>query len=210
MTAPSVEASRRSNRRQYVKKQRLGLCVKCGDPDRKPEPGFALCTVCRSKSLDRYYDNRESQLSAQQKYMRRLRVAAITAYGGPTCACCGDMHEEFLTIDHEQGMGSQHRKEIGRGGHTFYLWLQRNKYPRGFRVLCMNCNFSIGIRGYCPHQKEKEAMDKFGVQEDLPEDLEKKAAAGCPVCGATPVRHGNVLMCPTHGSEPFEKPEEKK
>lgn len=54
-------------------------------------------------------------------------------------------------------------------------------------------------------------MEKFGVDEGVDqESLEKAAAAGCPVCGKTPVRHGNVLMCPDHGSEPFEKPQEKK
>lgn len=49
-------------------------------------------------------------------------------------------------------------------------------------------------------------MEKFGVDESAnQEQLEKASAAGCPICGAKPERHGNVLMCPTHGSEPFEQ-----
>jgi hypothetical protein len=56
-------------------------------------------------------------------------------------------------------------------------------------------------------RKAENNMDKFGVQEDVPEDLEKKAAEGCPVCGKKPVVHGNVLMCPDHGSEPWETKE---
>lgn len=49
-------------------------------------------------------------------------------------------------------------------------------------------------------------MDKFGVDESTDQEkLEKAAAAGCPKCGKIPERHGNVLMCPEHGSEPFEK-----
>jgi len=51
-------------------------------------------------------------------------------------------------------------------------------------------------------------MDKFAVQEgDVGEDdelLEKRANAGCPKCGKKPIRHGKVLMCPDHGSEPWE------
>lgn len=48
-------------------------------------------------------------------------------------------------------------------------------------------------------------MEKLGVDEGIDqEELEKKATQGCPICGATPVRHGNTLVCPTHGSEPFE------
>lgn len=59
-------------------------------------------------------------------------------------------------------------------------------------------------------EDEEEGMSKFGVDETTnhnQEDLEKKASAGCPEdgCGKTPERHGNVLICPTHGSAPFEK-----
>ena len=54
---------------------------------------------------------------------------------------------------------------------------------------------------------EEELMEKYGVAEGAEgEALEKKANAGCPVegCGVTPERHGMTLMCPVHGSEPFE------
>lgn len=50
-----------------------------------------------------------------------------------------------------------------------------------------------------------EGMDKYGVNESVDQvALEKKAADGCPLCGAKPSVHGSVLICPTHGSEPFE------
>jgi nucleoid DNA-binding protein len=55
---------------------------------------------------------------------------------------------------------------------------------------------------------EEEGMDKYGVDEGAPnqEQLEKRAAQGCPEdgCGKKPTRHGSILICPTHGSEPFE------
>lgn len=49
-------------------------------------------------------------------------------------------------------------------------------------------------------------MDKFGVDEGVDgEALEKQAADGCPKCGRKDLqRHGKLLMCPTHGSEPWE------
>jgi hypothetical protein len=51
-----------------------------------------------------------------------------------------------------------------------------------------------------------EGMEKYGVDEKVgdQEALEKKAADGCPICGKTPVRQGNVLLCPEHGTEPWE------
>jgi len=49
-------------------------------------------------------------------------------------------------------------------------------------------------------------MSKYGVDEEG-SDQEKVAAHGCPECGRKPERHGNVLACPVHGTEPFEKKE---
>ena len=48
-------------------------------------------------------------------------------------------------------------------------------------------------------------MNKYGVDEGVDqESLEKKAAEGCPHCGSKLEKHGQVLLCPKHGSEPFE------
>jgi hypothetical protein len=49
-------------------------------------------------------------------------------------------------------------------------------------------------------------MDKFAVSErqDVAA-LEKAASHGCPLCGAKVEQHGNVVLCPRHGSEPFER-----
>jgi hypothetical protein len=54
---------------------------------------------------------------------------------------------------------------------------------------------------------EEECMSKFGVDETSvdQEALEKIASKGCPVCGRDVVRHGSVLACPEHGTEPFER-----
>ena len=51
----------------------------------------------------------------------------------------------------------------------------------------------------------EEEMSKFGVDEGIDQEkLEKQAAKGCPECGAELTKHGSVLICPKHGSEPFE------
>jgi rubrerythrin len=63
------------------------------------------------------------------------------------------------------------------------------------------------VKGYCPHEKEKHmSLEKYGVDESVDQDeLEKVANNGCPICGKPVTKHGNVLVCPVHGSEPFEK-----
>lgn len=51
------------------------------------------------------------------------------------------------------------------------------------------------------------AMDKYGVNEKQG-DLEgnaKQANAGCPECGSPLEKHGQVLQCPVHGTQPFEE-----
>lgn len=55
---------------------------------------------------------------------------------------------------------------------------------------------------------DDEGLEKYGVDEGVDQEaLEKQAAAGCPKCGQTPVKHGKVLSCPSCGTEPFEKKE---
>ena len=70
----------------------------------------------------------------------------------PRCACCGEKTYEFLSIDHIDGGGSKHRRDMKiSGGTATTEWLVRNKFPKGFQVLCHNCNMAKGFYGECPH-----------------------------------------------------------
>lgn len=84
-------------------------------------------------------------------YRKAARETVLKHYGNK-CACCGEDKAEFLAIDHINGNGRKHRKEVGP---HIASWLVRNNFPDGFRLLCHNCNQSLGIYGYCPHQKPK-------------------------------------------------------
>ena len=78
------------------------------------------------------------------------RKAALEHYSGaqPSCDCCGEDHIEFLVMDHIDGGGNKHREEVG----SIVIWIVRNNFPPGFRVLCSNCNHALGIYGACPHK----------------------------------------------------------
>jgi len=68
------------------------------------------------------------------------------------CVCCGEEMKEFLVIDHINGGGTEHRKKLKKeGGDSFYAWLIRNKFPRGYQILCFNCNWAKTRYGGCPH-----------------------------------------------------------
>lgn len=100
--------------------------------------------------------NPDKVSEARRRELRGLREAALAAYGG-RCACCGEDAPEFLAIDHVNGDGAAHRREISGGkgrrgaGTPTYRWLKKSGYPEGFRVLCHNCNIAIGFYGACPH-----------------------------------------------------------
>lgn len=87
--------------------------------------------------------SRELKLMALQHYCR----AEI-----PYCQCpyCDVDYIEFLSIDHINGCGNEHRRQ-DPSSVRIYRWLYKHGYPEGFRVLCMNCNFALGHFGYCPH-----------------------------------------------------------
>ncbi|KKL20144.1 hypothetical protein LCGC14_2458370 [marine sediment metagenome] len=79
-----------------------------------------------------------------------LKTALINYYGNGECACCGEKEITFLTIDHIEGGGCKHLKKIG---YNFYKWLKQNNYPKGYQVLCFNCNRGKHLNnGVCPHK----------------------------------------------------------
>lgn len=94
------------------------------------------CKLCRSK---------------EAKEKRLILRKLVLKYYGNKCECCGEDKFEFLALDHINGGGGKHRKEIG-GDIT--LWLIRHNFPEGFRILCHNCNQALGCYGYCPHNTQ--------------------------------------------------------
>jgi hypothetical protein len=139
--------------------------------------------VLRKNCLDYYYRHREAKI----KYMRqrskiRIReqkLLVLTHYSNnlPKCACCGESHVEFLSIDHINGGGNKHRKSLHLTGmgHNFYRWLIKKEFPEGYRVLCMNCNFSLGHYGYCPHNPKEKILESMGIR--LPHNSFRKRSA---------------------------------
>lgn len=89
----------------------------------------------------------------QRKQQVKRLVLEHYSGGACQCACCGESHFEFLSLDHINNDGAAHRREVK--GHV-YPWIVKNNFPGGFRVLCINCNFSLGKFGYCPHQVNKK------------------------------------------------------
>ena len=82
-------------------------------------------------------------------YFLRLKQEILNSYGN-ICECCGESESRFLTLDHINRNGKEHRKRVGS---NVYHDLKRRGFPQeGYRTLCMNCNFAIRHGEECPHK----------------------------------------------------------
>lgn len=154
-------------------------------PRRIGEPSEKLCKLCglkpieefhlyKSSRRDTYYRKsycvscerkRGSEWAKQNRGRRRttakqvrdkVRLEVLEAYGN-VCACCGEANPKFLTIDHVDGHGGEHRRSIrATGGSTLYFWIRKSGFPKdGFQILCWNCNAAKQYYGVCPHKEIK-------------------------------------------------------
>jgi hypothetical protein len=120
--------------------------------DCRLEKGKFRCKACgqhRSKLYEQR--NKEKVLAKYTRIRRANRLKVLQHYSKsetPFCSCCNEVLIEFLVLDHIQGGGSEHRREVGP---HMYEWAINNNFPDMFRVLCNNCNMSFGVYGYCPH-----------------------------------------------------------
>ncbi len=109
----------------------------------------------REKAAEYRKRHPERTREAQRRSHAKTKREAMEAYGG-VCACCGETEPDFLSIDHMNNDGAEHRRQLGGrnyGGTNMYRWLRQNDYPEGFQVLCYNCNLAKGFAGSCPHSR---------------------------------------------------------
>jgi hypothetical protein len=127
---------------------------------RAPQPGYSLCEYHHD------YSN---------NYIRKIRAGLrkkVLDHYGNRCACpgceCDDVR--FLTIDHVNNDGAEHRKKLGggrRGCNTLSMlrWIIKNNYPDTIQPLCMNCNSAKEWYGICPHVTDRlEAEQRKELQ----------------------------------------------
>lgn len=133
--------TRSKNRLKVIRWAASGLCRRCGSP----AVTKSSCEKHRIESRDR---------GARKRIEVKRAVMDYYSGGKNRCECCGESELEFLTIDHPNGGGSAHRKELG-GGYNFYVSLLRLR-PTGLRVLCMNCNMATKGGRVCPHKSSTQ------------------------------------------------------
>ena len=120
----------------------------------RPVPPSRTRKVLAEYNAKWYAENREKVLAYHVARRERLRTEVLAHYGD-ACTCCGERRPEFLTMDHINGDGAAHRREINsKGGVHFYHWIIKNDFPAFLQILCMNCNCAKEWYGRCPHEDE--------------------------------------------------------
>lgn len=151
-----------SNRGRFQRRYDNGLCGECGKNPYKPDR--KSCAPCLQKRSNKYAacgDNAKEKRRNQAAAIRHERkVRVLQRYGG-RCVCCGEVEPIFLSLDHIDGGGNEHRRQIGNNPDSrcgssstqFYKWVEKNGYPDILQVLCHNCNMGKHLNGgVCPHK----------------------------------------------------------
>ncbi len=102
------------------------------------------------------------RLKVLQYYSKELSKSDI-----PCCNCCKEnFHIDFLAVDHIAGMKKMDLEpELVKKGYSSKLarvmlltWIIENNFPKGFQILCSNCNFAKGMKknnNKCPHELQR-------------------------------------------------------
>lgn len=102
-----------------------------------------------------YQANKERYRVTRRAYRQNLRQEMFEAYGA-SCSCCGETESVFLSLEHLNGDGAEHRRQFGERGNSDGTLrdLKRRGWPKdGYTVLCFNCNMGKAINGgKCPHE----------------------------------------------------------
>tara|TARA_S200002703_G_C3795274_1_gene245536 strand:+ start:486 stop:881 length:396 start_codon:yes stop_codon:yes gene_type:complete len=124
-------------------------CHYCGGDFEATRSDATRCSNCRKQYLVEYRKRPEVRQRRKEAH-RKVREAAFAGYGS-CCECCGEDNFEFLAIDHVDGGGRKERETMST--YQIAKKVICLEFPEEYRVLCHNCNQSMGWYGYCPHKR---------------------------------------------------------
>jgi len=182
-----------------LKKKWSRWCPDCRKPLYNPIKRKQKYQLHRDQELQqchKYYQENKDKYHQQNKIKHQILKQNILSHyskGKICCKKCGKTNINILSIDHIKGGGIKHTKEICgsvRGGGVYlYRWLLKNNYPKGFQVLCMNCQFI--------KRQEKGECGKITIIKDKVYRDKRKlniishysnGTCKCAICGETDMR----------------------
>ncbi|MDX9913234.1 MAG: hypothetical protein RBS77_01490 [Candidatus Moranbacteria bacterium] len=132
----------------------------------KEQTGVAYSTEWKRKDPE----HRERSNAWDRSRNQKIKLQLVAVYGGK-CTCCGETEPQFLTLEHLNKDGQQHREAVNgnknRGGMKIYLDVIKRGFPSEYTILCMNCNFSEKDSRSCPH-KTAQSREYKSFQSFMP------------------------------------------
>jgi hypothetical protein len=152
----------------------------------------------RERYLKRAKDYNKLHSKDKQEWNKNKRLLVLSHYSKilsksniPICMNCGLNGIEFLHIDHIEGIKNKEVKHI-RAGSNLINYLIRENFPKGYQVLCGNCNWlkHFELKGKILSTK-KENVQKRIVLNNIKKEVMTYYSKGkiqCMCCG-----FGNLL-----------------
>ena len=126
------------------------------DLDKNHPKGFQiLCANCNMiKSIRSHKTHSNHPNAVKSRYYKKIsRKKVLEHYSGGkmNCGCCGFAEIDGLSIDHIKPRREWKHDKTFRTD-KLYRWLRRKNFPKGFQILCQNCNHAKRDNDICPHQ----------------------------------------------------------
>lgn len=96
----------------------------------------------RQRGRTDYHKDPIKSRKRQRDENARVKLSVLSAYsvdGKIQCLGCGISDTDVLCLDHINNNGVEDRRTIGQGT-ILYHWLEKHSFPKGYQVLCFNCN----------------------------------------------------------------------
>lgn len=148
-------------------------CGFCGKSFSKKVVWQYYCSRdCKRKSDTRKYLSKNKhndgfkarKKTAIRKHKDKTKARLLDLYGN-SCECCGCSIIEFLTLEHRNKNGSNHRKDLGGSLQTWKEAIEvvnKDKYT----ILCMNCNWFQRFGKQCPCRKKELTYSHYEDHRD--------------------------------------------
>jgi hypothetical protein len=193
---PLDQFGRRADTRSGLR----SYCLACQSLSAKLRYAAGDIKASRADRRSYYYANRESFIrdgrearaadpelfrERARRHREKVRAAVFDHYGW-RCACCGA--SDRLTIDHVNGDGASHRRELFGSSRTsgtmFYRWLTEQGFPDGYQALCVRCNSSKsnGERCRLAHLARLADYERASPRDYMHDSLSYQHADCFPRC----------------------------
>lgn len=156
----------KQTQKEYRKRNRAKLLIKKKEDYEKNKEYYNKLKRERYQQIKVGLKEYSSSTALKRKLRYKRQIIQHYTKGKNMCQCCGVKGWGFLTVDHVNGREENDRKT----GMALLTQIVKNNFPKGFEILCWNCNCAKYFSGLneCPHRHP----DGWFIMDELPPQIE--------------------------------------